>query len=120
MDKCDRMHSCSLCGGGVMKRIDDIILKFPEYVAVLEKAEVGECINCGERYHPASTSERIQARINELLNSHTITDKDRKKIDIFSAQHVSLGDVEAISQLTQRVLALESSVEKLATAVNQL
>jgi YgiT-type zinc finger domain-containing protein len=73
------MHTCSLCGGNVIQQVDDIILKFPQYVAVLEKAEIGECVNCGERYYPASTSERIQARMSELLQSRVITEKDRKK-----------------------------------------
>jgi len=119
MDKNDRMHTCSLCGGDVVKQVDDIILKFPKSVAVLEKAEIGECMNCGERYYPASTSERIQARINELLGSRTITEKDRQKIDIFSVQHVFWGNVETLNQLTQRVLTLEASLEML-TAANKL
>ena len=114
MSKDDRMHTCSLCGGDVMKQVDDIILKSPKYVAVLEKAEIGECANCGERYSPSSTSERIQARIEGLLGSRVISNKDRKEIDIFSAQYAFLDNVKEISQLTQRVLALESSLEKLA------
>ncbi len=56
----------------------------------------------------------IQARIEELLGSRVISNQDRKEIDIFSAQYAFLDNFKAISQLTQRVLALESSLEKLA------
>jgi YgiT-type zinc finger domain-containing protein len=116
MKKNTRMHTCSLCGGDVIKKIDDLILKFPRHAAVLEKVEIGECTNCGERYYPAATSERLQERINELLDSRIITASDRKKIDIFSAQHAIVNNLETIDQLTQRVVALESSLKTLTTA----
>jgi len=105
------LHTCSLCGGKVFQTQEDIILKFPEHIAVIEEAAVGKCGGCGGHYHLPETSLRIEKKIEKLLQEKSISKKEQTKIEIFYASEIVPTKESLIAQRFQkRIEALEMAV----------
>ena len=75
------LHTCSFCGDKVFQIQEDIILKFPRHIAVIEEAAVGKCEGCGEHYHLPETSLRIEKKIEKLLQEEKVLKKEQKKVE---------------------------------------
>jgi len=58
-DSCD-------CGGKVVRRKVDIDYRYKGKLYVFQKAEIGVCRKCGERYYPGPLLERME----ELCKHH--------------------------------------------------
>ena len=82
------LHTCSFCGDKVFQIQEDIILKFPKYIAVIEEAVVGKCNGCGEHYHLPETSLRIEKKIEKLLQEKKISKRKQTQVEIFYASEI--------------------------------
>ncbi len=109
MDKTP-LHTCSLCGGKVFQTQEDIILKFPKHIAVIEEAAVGKCEGCGEHYHLPETSLRIEKKIEKLLQEKNISKKEQTKIEIFYASEIPIKESLIAQSFQKRIEALEMAV----------
>ena len=104
------LHICSFCGSKVFQMQEDIILKFPRYLAVIEEAAIGKCDGCGEHYHLPETSLRIEQKLEKLLQEKKISKKEQMKVEILYASEIPIQEALLNKTIPKRVEALEVAI----------
>ena len=104
------LHTCSFCGDKVFQIQEDIILKFPKYIAVIEEAVVGKCNGCGEHYHLPETSLRIEKKIEKLLQERKISKRKQTQVEIFYASEIPIKESLIARSFQKRIEVLETAV----------
>jgi hypothetical protein len=110
------LHGCAICGGQVLGQRDNLALQAGSFVAVVESVLVGECENCGERYHPAETSRRLEEVVQQALKARKLTKKALRTLHILSERDFLAGRSVFEKQLLERVERLEQKMAELAHA----
>ncbi|MBM3242934.1 YgiT-type zinc finger protein [Candidatus Poribacteria bacterium] len=104
------LHTCSFCGGKVFQVQEDVILKFPKHLAVIEEAAVGKCGECGEHYHLPETSFRIEKKLEKLLHERKISKREQTKVEIFYASEIPIQEALLAKNFQKRIEVLETAI----------
>ncbi|MFQ6044137.1 MAG: YgiT-type zinc finger protein [Candidatus Poribacteria bacterium] len=104
------LHTCSSCGGKVFQVQEDVILKFPKHLAVIEEAAVGKCDECGEHYHLPETSLRIEKKLEKLLHEKKISKRERTKVEILCASEILIQEASLAKSFQKRIEVLEAAI----------
>lgn len=110
MEGKDLLHRCALCGGNVFGDINTLAVSVGDITFLIEDLWIGECEKCGERYHPAETSQRIEEEIQKKLKRGMISEEDMPSLTITSERDLLRGVSRFERQLLSKVEALETSV----------
>lgn len=104
------LHTCSFCGGKVFQVQEDLILKFPRHLAVIEETAVGKCDGCGEHYHLPETSFRIEKKLEKLLQEKKISKREQARVEILYASEIPIQEALLNKIIQKRVEALEVAI----------
>ncbi|MBC8233320.1 YgiT-type zinc finger protein [bacterium] len=104
------LHTCSFCGGKVFQLQEDVILKFPKHLAVIEEAVIGKCDGCGEYYHLPETSLRIEKKLEKLLHEKKISKKEQTKVEILYASEMPIQEPSLARNFQKRIEVLETAI----------
>ena len=104
------LHTCSFCGSKVFQLQEDVILKFPKHLAVIEEAAIGKCDGCGEHYHLPETSFRIEKKLEKLLHEKKISKREKTKVEILYASEIPVQEALLARSFQKRIEVLETAI----------
>lgn len=110
------LHGCSICGGDVIEHIDTLALATEKHACFLEEVPVGECEECGAKYYPSQTSQRMDEAIQQALEEKRFTKRSLKNLRIHSARDLLKTGSAFEKQMLERLGRLERTVERLVEA----